>query len=111
MCVMLADSIDGGILVLLMIIGGVVTCVPALCALVPASKGNRKLTFLLVAPALVYGALITLNCAQGFFNYDRDDPGFLLNAVIVPWLLMAGPPLAMGLLALFVLRRKKSKMD
>lgn len=109
MNVMLADSIDGGILAMLLVCGNLVTAVLALCALVPASHGNRTMTFTLAAPAFVCGLLITLYLIYGYVRDGLHDPDCDLSDFMIPWAVMAGPALVTSLFAAFVLWRKQAK--
>ena len=59
MNVMLADSIDGGIFAILVLLLGGGASVVALIGLVPAWQGNRPVTFLVVSPAIIAAIAIT----------------------------------------------------
>jgi len=111
MNVMLADSIDGGILAFLIVCGGLAASLLALCALVPASFGNRTLTFILTAPAFACGLLITLYFAYGYVRDGLHNPDFELRDFTLPWAFMAGPSLATSFAAAFVLWLKNAKRD
>ena len=52
----LADDTDGGIFMILVLGGVLITSVLALIGLVPAIRGNKAGTLYLIAPALVCGA-------------------------------------------------------
>ena len=107
--VMLADSIDGGIQAMLIICGSLATAVLALCALGPASRGNRKLAFILAAPALVFGLLTTFYLLYGYVRDGLHDPDSDLSDFMAPWACMAGPALLTGFAATLVLWLKKAK--
>jgi hypothetical protein len=99
MHIILADSIDGGILMILLIAIGLAVSVLALIALIPAWQGSRAGTLVLAGPAFICGIAATLYCVWwSFFGAglgDRDDRGMFLAL----WAILAGPPLATSLLA------------
>ena len=96
--VILADSIDGGILMILLIGCGLAVSVLALIALIPAWQGNRSGTLVLAGPAFLAGIAATIYCLWCFFDLkpaDRDESGMFLAV----WVILAGPPFATSLLA------------
>ena len=104
MHIVLADSIDGGILAILTLGGGLVASLLALGGLVPAAKGNKLLTFFMIVPALIAVASITVMSVYSYFTSDRHDPDFSLGEdFILPWLFLAAAPLLTSSLAAFVL--------
>ncbi|HXC36403.1 MAG TPA: hypothetical protein VNV43_11045 [Candidatus Acidoferrales bacterium] len=113
---MLADSIDGGILAILIFLGGLVTAVLALCALVPAWQGNRASTFTLAGPAFVFALLATCCLAYWWVkegaNDSAPDPDSKLGLrdFIAVWVIMAGPALVTSSLAICVLWLRRLKV-
>jgi len=103
---MLADSIDGGILMILFLFGGPVAALLALFALVPAWRGDWSSTFILAGPAFVCGLAVTLCFTCGYIKDDIHEPRnfFLL------WVIMAGPAITTSLLAVFVLWFRRARM-
>jgi hypothetical protein len=107
----LAEDITGGLIAATAFLGALIASVLALCALVPAWKGDRRLTFALAAPAMIAGVLATLWIGYGFVTdgtRDPDDWKLLVGLLM----LMAGPPLATSLLAIGVVewsRRRKMR--
>jgi hypothetical protein len=106
----LADSIDGGILVTMVLFGGVVTSVLALIALFPAKKGNRTLTLCLSIPALIMGMVATVWLAWQYYRQSPHDSSSEIGFSIIAWMILAGPALLTGLLALTVLWIKRDEM-
>ena len=99
----LAENLDGWLFGAALFFGGLLVSILALVALVPAARRNRAGTFALAAPALVVGLLITLWVGYGFITDGLRDPDYSIRDFLTPWLVMAGPPLACGLLAVAVL--------
>lgn len=99
----LAESLDGWLFAAAALLGGLLTSLLALAALVPARQRNRPLTFALAAPAFVVVLLVTLWVGYGLITDGLHDPDYSLADFAVPWLIMAGPSLATGLLAVAVL--------
>ena len=114
MNIMLADDIDGGIFVIMILFVVAVTCLLALGALFPAARGNRMPALALSVPAFLAGILVTVWLAVGFIS-DRmhetqiEPISIGLSYLVMPWLVMAGPPFATSLLAISVLWFKKNK--
>lgn len=111
---MLADDIDGGILVILILLVVAGTCLLGLGALIPAARGDRKLTLALSAPAFLAGILVTVWLVVGFITERMHETeieplGTELSYLVMPWLVMAGPPFAISLLAVLVLWCNKHK--
>ena len=111
---MLADDIDGGIFVILILLVVGVTCLLALGALFPAAKGDCMPALALSIPAFLAGILVTAWLAVGFISdrmHETQIESFRvgLSYLAMPWLVMAGPPFATGLLALSVLWFNKHK--
>lgn len=109
MHILLADSIDGGILAILFVLGGLVASVLALIALVPAFQGSWKQALVFCSPALIYGLGMTVYFLYGYLTDGLHDPDAEPRDFILPWAFMAGPALATGLLAILVARRKRPK--
>lgn len=110
--VILADSIDGGILMILLIGCGLAVSVLALIALVPAWLGNQAATLVLAAPAFLAGIAATIYCVWGFFfdgPKEQDDLG--LGLFLTVWIILAGPPFATSLLAGICLWFRKGKVQ
>lgn len=99
----LADSIDGGILAILVFLGGLVTAVLALCALVPAWQGNRTQTFILAGPAFVVAVVITCCVAYWFVqqasNHPDPDSKVGFRDFVGMWIILAGPAFVASSLA------------
>jgi hypothetical protein len=106
---MLADEIDGGILALLVLLacGGV--SLLALIGLVPAMKGNRTLTLVMISPALLAVVTITIWLGYGVFTDGLKDPDARLSDFFAPWLIFSGLPVITSGAALLVLwfRRRR----
>src|SRR5437016_3876523 len=110
MHIMLAEDIGGWLLAAGALFGGLFASILALCALVPACKGKRSLTLALSAPAFVVGVVVTAWLGYGYIGYGLHDSDFDFgHDFFMPWILMAGPALATGLLALVVLWRNQSR--
>lgn len=103
MHLILAENLNGWIFAAGILLGGLIATVLALCALAPAWQRNRRLTVILIAPALVIGMLITIWLGYGFITDGLHDPDSSVSDFVLLWLLMAGPPLATSLLAIVVL--------
>lgn len=107
----LADSIDGGILALLFLGAGLVASVLALGGLFPASKGNKLLTFCLITPALIVGVSVTIWLGVGYVKENLHDPDFEFgHDLLMPWIFLAGPAFAASLLGMLVLWVKRRNM-
>jgi hypothetical protein len=98
----LAENINGWLFAAAVFFGGLITSALALCALVPARQRNRRLTFALAAPALVFALLITLWTGYEFITEGLQDPDYSMRDFAIPWLVMAGPSVVTGLLAIAV---------
>src|SRR5206468_2460170 len=108
--VMLAEDIGGWLLAAGALFGGLGVSVLALGALIPASKGNSSLTFILSVPAFALGLIVSAWFGYGYIKDGFHDPDSEIgHDFIVPWLLMAGPALLTSLLAVSVLWLKKTK--
>lgn len=105
----LAENLDGWLFGAAVLFGGLLASVLALCALVPARKNNRPLTFALAAPAFVVALLVTLCAAYGFITDGLHDPDSSIGDFAVPWLMLAGPSFATSLLAIIVLSLSAKK--
>lgn len=107
----LADSIDFGVLMILLMGGGLAVSVLALIALIPAWQGSRAGTLVLAGPGFIWGVAATIFCAWGFVHDGLGDPNFELMDFLGPWIVLAGPSLATSLLAVGCLwfRRGRAK--
>jgi hypothetical protein len=94
---MLADSIDGGIFTLLVILGEMVTIFLALFALIPAAYGNRPLVVVLIAPTILMAIFTTCWLAQGYFLSDPQERQKMGSTPVQMWFLFAFPPLLTSL--------------
>jgi hypothetical protein len=108
--VILADSIDGGILMILLIGCGLAVSVLALIGLIPAWQGSRAGTLVLAGPAFLAGIAATIYCLWCYFDLkpaDREYSGIFLAV----WIILAGPPFATSFLAGIFLwfRRARAK--
>jgi len=99
----LAESLDGWLFAGMVFFGGLIASALALCALAPARQGNRPLTITLAAPAFVVAMLATLLLAYGVITDGLRDPDYSISDFAIPWLMLAGPPLATSVLAIAVL--------
>jgi hypothetical protein len=107
--VILADSIDGGILMILLIGCGLAVSVLALIGLIPAWQGSRSGTLVLAGPAFLAGIAATIYCVWWVFfgagPGDRGDRGLFLAL----WAILAGPPIATSLLAVICLWLRRAR--
>ncbi|HWF18143.1 MAG TPA: LPXTG cell wall anchor domain-containing protein [Verrucomicrobiae bacterium] len=81
-----------------------------MCALYPAVRGNKPVTFILITPAVLAVLAITTWLGYGYVADGLHDPDFEFgNDFLMPWILLAGAPMGTSLAAVFVLwfRRKK----
>jgi hypothetical protein len=99
----LAENLNGWLFAAALFFGGLLASILALVALVPAAQRDRARTLALAAPALVVGLLVTLWVGYGFITEGMHDPSYSIRDFLTPWLMLAGPPLASGLLAVAVL--------
>ena len=114
MPIMFADSIDGGILMILICGGGLVAALLALLGLFPASEGNKAATLFLIAPAFFAGVLLTGWMGFGYLRDGRHDPETdFAHDFLMPWIFLAGAPIFTCLLGISVLwmKRRKSKQQ
>src|SRR5215472_7818477 len=100
--VILADSIDGGILMILLIGCGLTVSVLALIGLIPAWQGSRAGTLVLAGPAFLAGIAATIYCLWCYFDLKPSDREYSGMFVVV-WVILAGPPFATSLLAVICL--------
>ena len=112
MHVMLADDIDGGIFMILILGGVLITSVMALIGLAPAMRGDKAGTLRLIAPGFLCGVAIVVWLAWQFIADRREDPHekFNRNDILV-FIVLAGPALATSLLGALVLWAKRRKMS
>jgi hypothetical protein len=97
----LAEDIGGWLFAALVLFGGVGAAILALGALIPAWKGNSALAIALLVPALLLGFGVSIWFGYGFITSNLHDPDLdIRQDFILPWLVMAGPSLMTGLLAL-----------
>ena len=99
----LAENIDGWLFAAAAFFGGLIAAVLALCALAPAWKRNRRLTFALASPGFAVVLLMTLWMGYGFITDGLHDPDYSISDFAGPWVIMAGPSLVTSLLAMVVL--------
>ena len=99
----LAENINGWLFAAAVFFGGLLASILALAALVPAARRNRAATFGLAAPALLVGLLVTIWAGYEFVTDGMHDPDYSIRDFLAPWFMLAGPPLACGLLAVAVL--------
>jgi hypothetical protein len=109
--VILADSIDGGVLMILLVVVGLAASVMALIALIPAWQGSRSGTLLLAAPAFIAGVAATICFVWWYLHEGIRDHDNSLQDYLVVWVILAGPPFATSLLAVICLwfRRARAK--
>jgi len=107
----LADDIDGGILMILLLGAGLITSVLALIGLAPAMRGDKAGTLCLITPAFLCGVVIFVWLAWQFIADWREDPHgrFNRNDIMV-FIILAGPALATSLLGGLVLWLKRRKL-
>jgi LPXTG-motif cell wall-anchored protein len=111
MNVMLADSIDGGIFAILVLLLGGGASVIALIGLVPARQGNRAVTFLVVSPAIIAVIAITGWLGYGCFTEVRSDPEARFTDLLAPWVILAGLPVITSGTTLLVLWRRRKRQQ
>ena len=113
MNVMLADSIDGGIFAILVLLVGGIVSVIALIGLVPARQGNCPITFLVVSPAAIAVIVITGWLGYQFFlTGDKTDDDRNITDFIGTWVILAGLPfVASGITLLVLWRRRKRQRE
>jgi TRAP-type C4-dicarboxylate transport system permease small subunit len=104
---MLAEDIGGWLVAGGLLFGGVGASLLALGALVPASRGNRSLTVLLVAPAIIVVLLTTCWLGYGYAQTESSVHEEVMDNFVKPWFLMASLPLATSVVASMVLWFKK----
>ncbi|HTR41981.1 MAG TPA: hypothetical protein VMH87_10240 [Pseudomonadales bacterium] len=107
MHIILADSIDGGILMILLLGCGLAVSVLALLALIPAWQGSIPGTLVLAGPAIIAGIAATVYCLWGLFQ--DGSAGFELRDFLLPWTCLAVPPLATSLIAIFCLWQRRAR--
>jgi len=110
MHVILADSIDGGILAILIFGGGLAAALLALAGLFPAWHGSKLAALCLIAPAFIAGVAVT--CWLAYCSKDvGHDPDFeFVHDILMPWIFLAGPALFTSLLAALVLLLRSRKI-
>lgn len=112
MHVMLAESIDGGIFALLVILGELAAILLALVALIPAAHGHRLLVLLLIAPAILMVIFATCWLGQSFFSGDPEERHELASDALGMWFLFAFPPLLASVTSFSIAayRRKRRRL-
>lgn len=103
MNVMLADSIDGSILALLMLLITLAAAGVAMFGLVPALYRKPLLTFVMVSPAIITAIAAVIWIGAGFFTGGQRFPNGPLTDYFGPWAFFAGLPLASSCVVLLVL--------
>src|ERR1700722_13212834 len=112
MNVMLADSIDGGIFAILVLLLGGIASIIALIGLVPARQGNRPLAFLGVSPAASGVIVITGWLGyQFFFTGYKTDGDINIMDFIGSWVILAGLPFVASGTTLLVLWRRRKRQQ
>jgi hypothetical protein len=110
MRVILADSIDGGIFALLVLLAGLAASLLAILALFPAAHGKKAATLLMAAPAFSAGVVVTIWLASMYLKEgDSGDLEFWSDC-LAPWLLFAGPSFGTSLLAGLILWSRRRKI-
>ena len=112
MNVMLADSIDGGIFAILVLLLGGGASVMALIGLIPAWRGNRSVTFLVVSPAIIAAIAITGWLGYDFFfSGDKASSDIDIMDFIGACVILAGLPFVASGATLLVLwyRRRRQR--
>ncbi|HZV34374.1 MAG TPA: hypothetical protein VFB72_07325 [Verrucomicrobiae bacterium] len=110
MHVMLADSIDGGIFAILVLFCGFAASLLALIALVPAARGNKPATFVLVLPALLVGLAITYWLGAMYIKDGLHQTGSEFRDMLMTWIVLSGAPFGTTLLSILVLWYKRRKL-
>ena len=105
----LAESLDGWLLGAAMLFGGLVASVLALGAIVPARKGNRRLTLMLAGPAFFVVVIDSLWLGYAWASSGLHDSVYSVRDLAVPWVIMAGPSLVTAVLAMTVYWRCAAK--
>ena len=103
MTIMLAEDLTGWGIAALLFFGGAFASLLALGALVPASRGKRRLTITLIAPAIIIVILTTCYFSYIYTLNKVHDHEEVMENYVHPWLIMAGPALVTSLLTGFVL--------
>jgi hypothetical protein len=111
MNIILADSIDGGIFIFLLLIVGGITSLIALIGLAAAWKGDRAATILMIFPAVVCWLAITIYFICLCAKYGLHDPHFDVRDQFFIWMMVSGAPLATSAITfcVFGFRRAKAK--
>jgi hypothetical protein len=110
MRVILADSIDGGILLILVMLAGLAVSLLAILALFPAAYGKKAATLLMAAPAFFAGVAVTIWLGLTYVQSDDHSSSEFWNACLAPWLLFAGPSFGTSLLAGLILWSRRRKI-
>ncbi len=103
MQIILAESLNGWIFAHFLTLGGLFASLLALGAIIPAWKRHRLRAVTLAAPAFIVVVLVTLWAAYEYFTVGLGDPDVSLSDYSEPWLFLAGPSFATGVLAMLVL--------
>ena len=114
MNMMLADSIDGGIFAILVLLLGGGASVIALIGLVPARQANRAVTLLMVSPAIIAAIAITGWLGYDFFlSGDKASGDRNIMDFIGAWVILTGLPFVASGTTLLVLwfRRKRRQQQ
>ncbi len=111
MHILFAEDIGGWLAAGFLFLGAGAATLSALGALFPAAKGNSRLTIVLVIPAVVMVLWVTgylVNAYVGRVGHDAEE---IRMNYVEPWLLMACPPLVVGVAAITVLLFKRRRMS
>lgn len=111
MNIILADSIDGGIFIFLLLIVGGITSLIALIGLGAAWKGERVSTILMIFPAVVCWLAITIYFICLCARYGLHDPHFDVKDQIFMWMFVSAAPLATSAITFCVLGYRRAKAN
>jgi hypothetical protein len=99
---MLAEGM-GGISEGGLFFGGIGASLAALIALIPAARGRRLPTILMIGPAMILGIFYTCRLMAGFIRGGVYNAHEFDIAFVGPWTFIAAPSLATSLVAGLVL--------
>ncbi len=94
MPIMFAEDIGGWLVAGGVLFGSWATSMLALIALVPATRGRRRLTLCLITPALIMAVVAVCYFANMYAHRESHDREEIFVNYIQPWFFMGLPPLA-----------------
>jgi hypothetical protein len=111
MHIILADSIDGGVLLFLFLIVGGITSLIALIGLSAAWKGARASTMRMILPAIVCWVVITIHFVSVYVKYGLHDPKYNVKDLMFMWVFVSGAPFAASAITFCVLGLRHAKAN